>query len=222
MPRYYCDYCDTYLTHDSPSVRKQHNAGYKHKANVRIYYQQFEEQQTQSLIDQRIKEHLSGQGAFQIGAAYAAWRPGVRPPLLPAPLPIPGSLPSNAQMPPGIRLPVFPRPPGFPVYGAPPGLVAGQPGAPGAPVQANGLPGPPPLTTSTSVPGATPPVTNGGAPTVSQPGFQGAPAGGSFGGTNMPAVPSFPSAGGNVSYPATSGADGFTYAQAPNSSLQSN
>lgn len=81
---------------------------------MRIYYQQFEEQQTQSLIDQRIKEHLSGQGAFQIGAAYAAWRPGVRPPLLPAPLPIPGSLPSNAQMPPGIRLPVFPRPPGFP------------------------------------------------------------------------------------------------------------
>lgn len=31
MPRYYCDYCDTYLTHDSASVRKQHNAGYKHK-----------------------------------------------------------------------------------------------------------------------------------------------------------------------------------------------
>ncbi|XP_076907676.1 uncharacterized protein LOC143564212 [Bidens hawaiensis] len=31
MPRYYCDYCDTYLTHDSPSVKKQHNAGYKHK-----------------------------------------------------------------------------------------------------------------------------------------------------------------------------------------------
>lgn len=25
MPRYYCDYCDVFLTHDSPSVRKQHN-----------------------------------------------------------------------------------------------------------------------------------------------------------------------------------------------------
>ncbi|GMP76800.1 hypothetical protein CsSME_00033322 [Camellia sinensis var. sinensis] len=58
MPRYYCDYCDTYLTHDSPSVRKQHNSGYKHKANIRAYYQQFEQQQTQSLIDQKIKEHL--------------------------------------------------------------------------------------------------------------------------------------------------------------------
>ena len=82
---------------------------------MRIYYQQFEEQQTQSLIDQRIKEHLSGQGAFQIGVAYAAWRPGVRPPILPAPLPIPGSVPQNAPMAPGgIRLPVFPRPAGIP------------------------------------------------------------------------------------------------------------
>ena len=31
MPKYYCDYCDTYLTHDSPSVRKTHNGGRKHK-----------------------------------------------------------------------------------------------------------------------------------------------------------------------------------------------
>ncbi|KAI5429519.1 Multidrug resistance protein 1 [Lathyrus oleraceus] len=62
MPRYYCDYWDTYLTHDSPYVRKQHNSGYKHKANVRSYYLQFEEQQTHSLIDQRIKEQL-GQSA---------------------------------------------------------------------------------------------------------------------------------------------------------------
>mmetsp|Transcript_8971 Transcript_8971/g.32837 ORF Transcript_8971/g.32837 Transcript_8971/m.32837 type:complete len:86 (+) Transcript_8971:220-477(+) len=54
MPRYYCDYCDAYLTHDSPSVRKQHNAGYKHKANVRNYYMQFEEQTTLSFIDKKL------------------------------------------------------------------------------------------------------------------------------------------------------------------------
>lgn len=41
MPRYYCDYCDTYLTHESAAVRKQHNSGYKHKANVRNYFTQF-------------------------------------------------------------------------------------------------------------------------------------------------------------------------------------
>ncbi|KAJ3708859.1 hypothetical protein LUZ61_012564 [Rhynchospora tenuis] len=53
-----------------PSVRKQHNVGYKHKANVRTYYQQFEEQQTQSVIDQRIKEHLGQAAAFQVGAQF--------------------------------------------------------------------------------------------------------------------------------------------------------
>jgi U1 small nuclear ribonucleoprotein C len=33
MPRYYCDYCDVYLTHDSPAVRKAHNTGRKHKVH---------------------------------------------------------------------------------------------------------------------------------------------------------------------------------------------
>jgi hypothetical protein len=36
------------------------------QANVRQYYQQFEEQQTQSLIDQKVKEHLG-----QTAAAFA-------------------------------------------------------------------------------------------------------------------------------------------------------
>ena len=34
------DYCDSFLTHDSPAVRKQHNSGYKHKSNVKAYYLQ--------------------------------------------------------------------------------------------------------------------------------------------------------------------------------------
>ncbi|ABO94751.1 predicted protein [Ostreococcus lucimarinus CCE9901] len=41
MARYYCDYCNAHLTHDSATVRKQHNSGFKHKANVRAYYAQF-------------------------------------------------------------------------------------------------------------------------------------------------------------------------------------
>ena len=51
MPKYFCDYCDTYLTHDSPSVRKTHCSGRKHKENVKIYYQKWMEEQAQSLID---------------------------------------------------------------------------------------------------------------------------------------------------------------------------
>ena len=51
MPKYYCDYCDTFLTHDSPSVRKTHNGGRKHKENVRMYYQTWMEEQAQKLVD---------------------------------------------------------------------------------------------------------------------------------------------------------------------------
>ncbi|KAF3450865.1 hypothetical protein FNV43_RR06954 [Rhamnella rubrinervis] len=113
---YYCDYCDTYLTHDSPSVRKQHNAGYKHKANVRIYYQQFEEQQTQSLIDQRIKEHLGQAAAFhQVGAAYNQHLLAQRPRLPVLPTPGMPQIPGTAPLLPAIRPPVLPRPvPGAP------------------------------------------------------------------------------------------------------------
>uniref|UniRef100_A0A669QHN0 Small nuclear ribonucleoprotein polypeptide C n=1 Tax=Phasianus colchicus TaxID=9054 RepID=A0A669QHN0_PHACC len=54
-PRFYCDYCDTYLTHDSPSVRKTHCSGRKHKENVKDYYQKWMEEQAQSLIDKTSK-----------------------------------------------------------------------------------------------------------------------------------------------------------------------
>jgi hypothetical protein len=44
MPKFYCDFCDVFLTHDTLNVRRSHNAGWKHKANVRAYYAQFLEQ----------------------------------------------------------------------------------------------------------------------------------------------------------------------------------
>ncbi|EKX33797.1 hypothetical protein GUITHDRAFT_81129 [Guillardia theta CCMP2712] len=74
MPRYYCDYCDVFLTHDSPSVRKQHNSGRKHRDNVsmsswgaggdreqvRDYYGQFVSKQAQSVIDSIISRREGG------------------------------------------------------------------------------------------------------------------------------------------------------------------
>ncbi|KAH7283416.1 hypothetical protein KP509_34G006400, partial [Ceratopteris richardii] len=150
---YYCDYCDTYLTHDSPSVRKQHNQGYKHKANVRSYYQQFEEQQTQSLIDQKVKEHLHMGGGFVMPGDY---RP---PPVLrPISLPVPGSNPAlttPSMLPPGRPLmsPMgsstgYATPPALrpPVGVAPQG--SNLPLPPGAPPTS--APGVRPATTTTS------------------------------------------------------------------------
>ncbi|XVE77699.1 hypothetical protein DITRI_Ditri13aG0084100 [Diplodiscus trichospermus] len=176
MPRYYCDYCDTYLTHDSPSVRNQHNAGYKHKANVRIYYQQFEEQQTQSLIDQRIREHLGQAAAFQqVGAAFNQHLMAQRPRLsvLPTPvMPIPGAatFPVNQPMVPGIRPPVLPRPvPGAQGYIPAPGMpqMMAPPGAPSLPGQVNGFPRPSTLAPPTTVPAAaTTPTSSNGALTM--------------------------------------------------------
>ncbi|CAD6924349.1 unnamed protein product [Tilletia controversa] len=38
--KHYCDFCDVLLTHNSIAVRKAHNAGRNHLANVRDYYTQ--------------------------------------------------------------------------------------------------------------------------------------------------------------------------------------
>ncbi|ONH93776.1 hypothetical protein PRUPE_8G251800 [Prunus persica] len=178
MPRYYCDYCDTYLTHDSPSVRKQHNAGYKHKANVRLYYQKFEEQQTQSLVDQRIKEHLGqhlGQAAAygQVGAAYNQHLMAQRPRLPVLPTPGMPQMPGGAQMVPGMRPPVLPRPmPGAPGgYGSAPPMMPmmAPPGAPGMPGQLNVPMRPPTMNPPPTVAGSTAPNASVGVPSMAPP-----------------------------------------------------
>ncbi|XP_022728385.1 U1 small nuclear ribonucleoprotein C-like [Durio zibethinus] len=124
------------------------------QANVRTYYQQFEQQLTQSLIDQRIKEHLGQAAVFQqVGAAFNQHLMAQRPrlPVLPTHImPIPGAapLPVNQLMVPGIRPPVLPRPvPGAPGYIPVPVMppMMGPPGAPSLPGQVNGLPWPPTL-----------------------------------------------------------------------------
>ena len=80
MPKFYCDYCDTYLTHNTPSVRKTHCngkilcsipviphhgtnyflTGRKHKENVKLYYQKWMEDQAQSLIDATTAAFMKG------------------------------------------------------------------------------------------------------------------------------------------------------------------
>lgn len=41
MPRFFDDYSNTYLTHDSSAGRKQQRRGWKFRENFRIHYQQY-------------------------------------------------------------------------------------------------------------------------------------------------------------------------------------
>ncbi|KAL3634614.1 hypothetical protein CASFOL_021668 [Castilleja foliolosa] len=139
-----------------PSVRKQHNSGYKHKANIREYYQKFEQQQTQFLIDQKIKEHLGQAVAYQqIGAAYnqhLAVFPGGRPRL---PVMPPFMLPLPHQMGQDMRPPLTQLP--IPGYTTAPGVPMQPPPSASFPLQPSGLPGPPSTSAPPSVPGGPPP-----------------------------------------------------------------
>ncbi|KAJ3122604.1 hypothetical protein HK098_002740 [Nowakowskiella sp. JEL0407] len=117
MPKYYCDYCDIFLTHDSPSVRKSHNAGWRHRVQVQNYYASLESWKLQDVINKVSKayEH-AGQGIY--------FEPVVDG------MPYGGSLASLTVPPPGYGPPGFqqprppmsmrPPPPGFPPFGARP------------------------------------------------------------------------------------------------------
>ncbi|CAF3337582.1 unnamed protein product [Rotaria socialis] len=127
MPKYYCDYCDTYLTHDSPSVRKTHCQGRKHKENVRDYYQKWMEEQAQKLIDQTTAVYKSGKlgnppfpmgGPRLINPTMPPPRPGMPAIVSPWPFgPLPPRMPPNpavmaAMM--AMRPPLGVLPPGIP------------------------------------------------------------------------------------------------------------
>jgi hypothetical protein len=44
MPKVFCEYCDKYIKGASLNARRDHNRGWRHKANVRNYYSQFVQQ----------------------------------------------------------------------------------------------------------------------------------------------------------------------------------
>ncbi|NXO27103.1 RU1C protein, partial [Cisticola juncidis] len=112
MPKFYCDYCDI---HDSPSVRKTHCSGRKHKENVQDHYQKWMEEQAQSLIDNTIA------AAFQQGKIPPAPPPaGAR---IPPPRSIPGPPRPAPRMGGSPMMPMMgPPPPGMMPVGPAPGM----------------------------------------------------------------------------------------------------
>mmetsp|Transcript_4576 Transcript_4576/g.28998 ORF Transcript_4576/g.28998 Transcript_4576/m.28998 type:complete len:154 (+) Transcript_4576:81-542(+) len=148
MPRFYCYYCDAHLTHDSPAVRKQHNTGFRHKANYRAYFFQFENA-LRDLNEESLPElNVTPEAAELQGQVAAAFQEEVNaiqgtnysfpPPRMPGqfgPLhhgPPPGWNGPPPQHP-GYGQPRYP-PHGGPPHGAPP------PGYGGPPSYGNGPP----------------------------------------------------------------------------------
>ncbi|KNZ74821.1 U1 small nuclear ribonucleoprotein C [Termitomyces sp. J132] len=185
MPKHYCDYCDVFLTHDSTSVRKAHNSGRNHLANVRDYYASLGHDKAQSIIDQITAAYeTSGgppPGGFGFGPQHLVGPPpgyGGPPAGFGGPVPPPGF---------GGPRPPFPPGPGFPPM-MPPGGPPFPPngGPPGAPPP--GFGGPPPFPPNAAPPGAPPFPPNGGPPGSFPP----PPPGALMGGPGGPSVPGGP------------------------------
>jgi U1 small nuclear ribonucleoprotein C len=112
MPKYYCDYCDVFLTHDSQAGRKQHNHGRRHQENVRQFFAQF------------LASNMQAPGAYPMTF-----------------MPIPEEMLPKAPAPVGPGAPLMIRPAGGPGGLGGPGAPGG-PGMPGGrPPMMGGMPG---------------------------------------------------------------------------------
>ncbi|QIW94706.1 hypothetical protein AMS68_000224 [Peltaster fructicola] len=177
MPKFFCDYCDVYLTHDSMSVRKAHNSGRNHLRNVVDYYQQIGQEKAQSVIDSITNSYAAegqessnpmlrqlGPGGFG-PQGFQPGFPGQGPPFPhPGMPPMPFAAGRGMPMPPGGRGP----PPGFapsniaPPRGLPPGFtpsnIAPPQGMPPGFASPGGMAGsPPPFSPPGGGPGGPPP-----------------------------------------------------------------
>lgn len=142
MPKYFCDYCDTYLTHDSPSVRKTHCAGRKHRENVKFYYEKWYEQNIQKLQPPapQPQPHIPPPSSFGSldfpPPPLATGLPTMPPPPMPSlvnvmrPPPTMGILPPNQLPVPNFMVPpptaagfIPPPPQGMLPHGMPPSML---------------------------------------------------------------------------------------------------
>ncbi|GJJ07116.1 hypothetical protein Clacol_001316 [Clathrus columnatus] len=181
----------------SQTMRKAHNSGRNHLANVRDYYASLGHDKAQNIIDQITSAYESG-GPPPSGG-FGGFNPGhMGPPPPPGVFPPP---PAGAGFPPGPPgfppRPPFPPGPGFPPgMPPPPGMGPPPPGGPPFPpgppgMRPPGFPGPPPpfppMNPQGAAGGPPPPPfpSNGGPP----PNFNGGPP---FNGPPPAAVPMHP------------------------------
>ena len=131
-PRFFCDFCDSDLTHDSENARKQHHDGFKHKANVRNYYAQFQEQVAERSQTNQVENSPAVAYQMQVNRVLQQQQMGAPggyggyPPM--------GGGPKGGPPPGGYG--GYPPKGGGPMGGPPPGMGARQnfpppPGGPG-------------------------------------------------------------------------------------------
>jgi U1 small nuclear ribonucleoprotein C len=106
MPRYYCDYCDSYLTHDSPLGRQQHYRGNRHREKFKEWYSQFyadwcQQAQVDMMIQQQIQYNYATMAPASLPAAPMTAPP---PPSGPPPRGVPGA-PAFKKPPPSFKRP---------------------------------------------------------------------------------------------------------------------
>jgi len=169
MPKYYCDYCDVFLTHDSQAGRKQHNHGRRHQENVRQFYAQFLAGHVQapgstpySMNFVPLPHGSTPAGGVVVPGGALMVRPGM--PGMPVVV-------ARPQVPGGAGGPVMMRPGGMPFPGMMPGMqmMMMQRPPPGGPGQPGGPPGGPGGPVRPQMPGGPPPGGPGGPVTMHMP-----------------------------------------------------
>ncbi|BFZ54221.1 U1 small nuclear ribonucleoprotein C [Savitreella phatthalungensis] len=109
MPKYYCDYCDKSLTHDSASVRKAHAGGRQHNQFIRDHYQRIADEMAAEEAAKRARAKSVGARAelrpgmpmpFRIGSTCEDANGVVRVPVAGLPLPVPVGVPARPGFPP--------------------------------------------------------------------------------------------------------------------------
>lgn len=94
MPKYYCDYCKSYLTHDTMSVRKSHLLGKNH---IRYYCNYFEQKARETGVwNPNDAGYAVGLGYVSSGAPGGATKTGQFA------LPPPPNLDDFPNPPPGV------------------------------------------------------------------------------------------------------------------------
>ena len=112
MPRFFCDYCDAYLTHDSAPGRQQHIRGWKHRENFKAYYQQFLPQWE---AERMAREYQQFPHSGQYHGSYGNVAPHMPPANTGAHVGMVGAIPAPlAGMPTFRPPPAFQPPPAFP------------------------------------------------------------------------------------------------------------